>query len=292
MLLTTGLGAYCYYDSRTFTSRVHAEAAKNPHAFSPAEFRSFTLENVEPINYNTSKFRFKLPSEQHITGLHVASCIFTRVPVKKEDGSTGYLMRPYTPTSDEEAHGYVEFVIKRYPEGKMSKHIHSLKPGDQLEIKGPIPKYNWDQGKVQNVGMIAGGTGITPMLQLIRKIFGASSTDNDTKVTLIFANQTEEDILLKDELDAYARSFPKRFKVVYILDKPSKAWKGPKGYVSGDLIREHLPKSDTPSSIIFVCGPDAMLASMAGPKAPDRSQGELGGILKELGYSSDKVYKF
>lgn len=47
-------------------------------------------------------------------------------------------------------------IVKVYPEGKMSKHIHNLKPGDTLDMKGPIPKYNWDEGKVENVGMIAG----------------------------------------------------------------------------------------------------------------------------------------
>lgn len=46
----------------------------------------------------------------------------------------------------------------------MSKHIHNLKVGDELEIKGPIAKYNWDEKPVKNVGMIAGGTGITPMV--------------------------------------------------------------------------------------------------------------------------------
>jgi cytochrome-b5 reductase len=51
----------------------------------------------------------------------------------------------------------------------MSKHIHNLKVGDELEIKGPIPKYNWDENVKDNVGMIAGGTGITPMVSNLDK---------------------------------------------------------------------------------------------------------------------------
>lgn len=53
-----------------------------------------------PINHNTSRFRFKLPDDS-VSGLHVASCIFTRHRYKKPDGSEGSIMRPYTPTSDE-----------------------------------------------------------------------------------------------------------------------------------------------------------------------------------------------
>ncbi|KAI8146343.1 hypothetical protein BJV82DRAFT_510116 [Fennellomyces sp. T-0311] len=291
MLATTTAGAY-YYFSNYGSQRAFADAAQKPTAFSPQEFRSFTLEKVEPINHNTSVFRFKLPSDQHVSGLHVASCVITRYPITKKDGSTGYVIRPYTPTSHEETQGYVEFVIKDYDQGKMSRHIHKLKPGDTLDIKGPIPKYNWDQGKVENVGMIAGGTGITPMLQLVRKIFGNKSTDDKTKVTLIFANQTEDDILLREELESYAKSYPNRFKVVYALDRPPAKWDGHTGFVSKELIKKYLPKPDTPDSVIFVCGPDPMLAALAGAKAPDKSQGELGGVLKELGYPQDHVYKF
>ena len=57
-------------------------------------------------------------------------------------------------------------IVKEYPDGKMSKYIANLKVGDTLEMKGPIPKYNWDQGKVDNVGMVCGGTGITPMVSI------------------------------------------------------------------------------------------------------------------------------
>lgn len=46
------------------------------------------------------------------------------------------VIRPYTPTSDEDQKGFLEFIIKRYPEGPMSEHIHSLKPGDTLDTKG------------------------------------------------------------------------------------------------------------------------------------------------------------
>ncbi|KAI9484732.1 hypothetical protein BDB00DRAFT_878507 [Zychaea mexicana] len=295
MLATTTAGAYYYFSNNYLNktqNRAFADAAEAPKAFSPEEFRSFTLTEAHPYNHNTSVFRFKLPSDQHVTGLHVASCVITRYPFKKKDGSTGYIIRPYTPTSHEEEQGFVEFIIKDYPQGKMSKHIHSLNPGDTLEIKGPIPKYNWDQGKVSDVGMIAGGTGITPMLQVIRKIFDTNSKDDKTKVTLIFTNQTEDDILLREELDGYAKKYPNRFKVVYGLDRPPAKWGGHTGFVSKELIKKNLPAPCTPDSVIFVCGPDPMLAAVAGAKAPDKSQGELGGVLKELGYGQDHVYKF
>ena len=115
---------------------------------------------------------------------------------------------------------------------------------------------------------------------MIRKVFDKSSTDS-TKITLIFANQTEEDILLKEELDSYAKQFPERFQVIYALDRPPKEWQGLQGFVSAEAIKKYLPGPETESLRVFVCGPDPMLASLAGPKAKDKSQGELAGILKE-----------
>lgn len=203
--------------------------------------------------------------------------MYVQVERTKEGRKVNYILTLFII----QAKGYVDFIIKTYPEGKMSKHIANLKIGDTLDIKGPIPKYNWAEGRVDNVGMIAGGTGITPMLQIIRKVFDPKSGDDKTKITLIFANQTEEDILLKDELDGYAKAYPDRFKVVYALDRPPKDWQGLQGFVTADAVKKYLPGPETESLKVFVCGPDPMLASLAGPKAKDKSQGELSGILKE-----------
>ncbi|KAI7876565.1 ferredoxin reductase-like protein [Lichtheimia hyalospora FSU 10163] len=290
-LAAAGAAGGIYYNQNQASVAPAAAAPVEP-AFDGKQFKAFKLEKVEPINHNTAVYRFSLPSEKQRAELPVASCLITRYPITKKDGSPGYIIRPYTPTSPEEAEGYFDLIVKEYAEGKMSKRIANLKVGDTLEMKGPIPKYNWDENKVENVGMIAGGTGITPMLQIIRKVFDKNSTDKTTKVTLVFANQTEEDILLKDELDSYAKEHPDRFKVVYTLDRPPKDWQGLQGFVTADAIKKYLPSAEDKNAKIFICGPDPMLASISGPKAKDKSQGEVSGILKELGYNESNVYKF
>ena len=67
----------------------------------------------------------------------------------------------------------------------MSKYIANLKVGDTLEMKGPIPKYNWDQGKVDNVGMVCGGTGITPMVNIPKNFDSMSEKIKKRKRDLI-----------------------------------------------------------------------------------------------------------
>jgi cytochrome-b5 reductase len=57
------------------------------------------------------------------------------------------VIRPYTPISDVDQKGTVDFIIKKYPDGPMSEHMHNLEPGQRLDIKGPIPKYQWSENK-------------------------------------------------------------------------------------------------------------------------------------------------
>ncbi|KAI9287474.1 oxidoreductase NAD-binding domain-containing protein [Umbelopsis sp. AD052] len=291
-----GVAGGVYYNSSSTTAvkpaaKPVAAATEVKAAFSPKEFKAFKLKEVQEINHNTSVFRFDLP-EDSTSGLHVASCVITRYPITKKDGTPGYIIRPYTPTSDENAQGYVDFIVKKYPDGKMSKHFHDLKVGDELEIKGPIPKLQWEENKFNNVGLIAGGTGITPMLQIIRKVLNHSEGRDKTKITLVFANQTEEDILLKEELDKYAKAHPDQIKIHYLLDRPADKWTGGKGFVTKEIVQQYMPGPNEPNTLVAVCGPDKMVELISGAKAKDKSQGEIGGILKELGYTSENVFKF
>src|SRR5689334_15537334 len=112
----------------------------------------------------------------------------------------------------------------------MSSHMHDLEPGQRLDIKGPIPKYQWTPNKHEHVTMIAGGTGITPMWQVARAIF--KNPEDKTKVTLVFGNIKEEDILLKREWEELENTYPQRFRAFYVLDEPPAKWQGGKGYIT------------------------------------------------------------
>lgn len=185
----------------------------------------------------------------------------------------------------------MDLLIKQYKGGPMSTHIHSLKPGDTLEVKGPLPKYPWTPNKHKHIALVAGGTGITPMYQLIRTIF-ANPADK-TKVTLIFGNIAEEDILLKRELADLENEYPQRFRAFYVLEKtPPRNWAGGEGYINKELLKTVLPEPKEEDFKIFVCGPPGMMKAISGPKTSPKDQGELTGTLKEMGYNSDQIYKF
>ena len=172
----------------------------------------------------------------------------------------------------------------------MSEHIHSMKPGQLLSFKGPIPKYPWSTNKHNHITLIAGGTGITPMYQLMRAIFNNPS--DNTKVSLVFGNLTEEDILLKKEFEDLENKFPNRFRAFYTLDNAPESWPYGKGYITEELLKTILPGPKEDNIKVFVCGPPGLYKAISGPKKSPAEQGELEGILAKLGYSKDQVYKF
>jgi cytochrome-b5 reductase len=196
----------------------------------------------------------------------------------------------YSLANESEIPGYLELVVKAYPNGPMSEHIHSLNVDQRLSMKGPIVKYPWEANKHNHVCLIAGGTGITPMYQLARHIF--KNPEDKTKVTLVFGNVTEKDILLKKELEELENTYPQRFKAFYVLDQPPKEWTGGKGFISKELLKTVLPEPKEDNIKLFVCGPPPMYKAISGPKVSPKDQGELEGILKELGYNKEQVFKF
>ena len=173
----------------------------------------------------------------------------------------------------------------------MSTHLSEMEPGQRLDFKGPIPKYKWEENKHDHIALISGGTGITPMYQLARAVF--NNPNDKTKVTLVFANVSEQDILLKKEFEELENKFPQRFRAFYLLDKAPKEWRGSTGYITKELLKTVLPEPKEPNIKIFVCGPPPLYKAISGVKKSPSDQGELdGSYLEQLGYSKEQVYKF
>ncbi|KAK7686547.1 hypothetical protein QCA50_010147 [Cerrena zonata] len=285
-----GLAGYLYLEKSGAGVAPKKVQEKSP--FDSNNFIDFKLKRVEPYNHNTAKYVFELP-DNDASLLPVASCVV----VKSSEAATPLVdakgkpvIRPYTPVSPPDLEGELTFLIKRYEEGKMSQYIHGLKPGETLAIKGPITKFPYQANQFEQVGMIAGGSGITPMFQILEHALKDKS--NKTKFTLIFANVTAKDILLKEEFDDLQKKYPDTLNVVYTLDKPDANWKGTTGHINKDLISKHIaPPSLGDKVKVFICGPPGQVIAIAGKKDGPR-QGAVGGVLKELGYTEDQVFKF
>lgn len=170
-------------------------------------------------------------------------------------------------------------MVKLYPGGKQSSHIHSLKPGDYLTF-APIPELKWTPNQHSHVAMIAGGAGITPMYQLARGIL--KNPEDKTRITLVWGVNTDSDLFLKDEFDALEKKYPGRVKTVYVVATPEAGSPYQKGFVTKQILEGAglSPSEKNKDTKVLVCGPPPMEKALKG------------GVLAELGYDKKQIFSF
>ncbi|EYC35686.1 hypothetical protein Y032_0999g3344 [Ancylostoma ceylanicum] len=258
-------------------------------------------EKIE-ITHNTRKFRFRLPSESHVLGLPAGQHVYLSAKI---DGKL--VVRTYTPVSSDDDLGYVDLIVKfgllvvyfrgvhpKFPNGgKMSQHLEQLEIGETIDFRGPAGSIVYKgNGKFaiqsdkksppkervfERLSMIAGGSGITPMLRIISAVL--KNSDDKTHISLLFANQTEDDILCRKELDELALKHSDRFKVWYTVGKPPANWLFSSGRVDEQMIKKHL-FAPSDNSAVLLCGPPPMINCACIPS------------LDKLGYDSENIFLF
>lgn len=207
------------------------------------------------IQLTPRSYRFALPKPDDVLGLPIGQHISLASQLEGEETQA---VRSYTPiTSDEKDKGYFDLMIKSYPDGRLSRHLGQLKIGDTMKVKGPKGAMVYTPNMCRRIGMIAGGTGITPMLQIIRAVIRGRERGDKTELDLIFANVKENDILLREDLDALTRQDPS-FRVHYCLNEPPSGWMGSVGFVTGDIIKANMPPPANDIKIMM-CGPPPMI---------------------------------
>ncbi|KAF9344824.1 NADH-cytochrome b5 reductase [Mortierella sp. AD094] len=244
----------------------------------PKVYHKFTLVDKVVVSPNTAMYKFALPHDDDILNLPIGQHISVMANIGGKE-----ISRSYTPTSSSDDLGHFVLLIKSYPQGNISKMFGELSIGDYINARGPKGQFNYTPNMCRAIGMIAGGTGLTPMLQIIRAI--VKNPADKTKVNLIFANVTETDILLKAELDRLSSKYP-QFKIYYVLNTPPEGWTGGVGFVTAEMIKEHIPAPSGDIKVLL-CGPPPMISAMSK-------------ITQELGYDKvnavsklpDQVFKF
>jgi cytochrome-b5 reductase len=220
----------------------------------PQQYRKFPFVRKDVLSPDTYRFVFSLPKSTDILRLPTGQHVVIQAEV---DGKM--VSRSYTPVSNSKDQGYLELVIKVYPRGVMTNYLATLQPNDLVHFRGPKGRMNYHRGLCKNLGLIIGGTGITPAYQIIRAI--CEDPEDITKVSLLYANHTEEDILLRGELACLRYQFPSKLSVWYVLRSPPEEWRYSQGRVTRDIIRDKLT-APSPGSKVHLCGPHEMVVAM------------------------------
>jgi len=249
--------------------------------------QSLKIGERTALSHDTVRYRLLLPLETPVLGLPVGKHfkIFCPNPSGKEAGKWNgredpedgedEIERKYTPCTSDDQIGYVDLVIKtykggvidRFPDGgKMSQYLDTRKVGDTIDVSGPWGTHEYvgrgkmmsgkKEHKFKKLGMMAGGTGITPMLQVMQAIL--KDPRDSTVISLLYANQTEDDILVRDYLEGLKAEHPKRLNLWYTVDRPKEGWTYSSGFITAEMISEHLPPA-APDTLVIMCGPPPMV---------------------------------
>ncbi len=171
--------------------------------------------------------------------------------------------RSYTIASAPTHTDYCEITVKRVQDGYASHFLHkTLEVGSTLKVTAPTGRFVFE-GKADGrspdrVLLLAGGVGITPVMSMLRTL-----TERSWKggIDLLFAVQTQNDIVFAKELAAICERYP-RVKVCILLSREPEGsdWTGKRGQITRELVAETVP--DIQSVPVYICGPGPMMAAM------------------------------
>ncbi|MET0283663.1 MAG: FAD-binding oxidoreductase [Polyangiales bacterium] len=152
-------------------------------------FQEASLERIEALTPRISSFFFKVPWSTHLAGQHVD------VQLTAPDGYTA--QRAYSIASAPGA-PLLELAIERLDAGEVSSFFHeAAEVGDKIELRGPLGGHFVWRGDAQPLLLIAGGSGIAPLIAIARH---RAQTMPDTPCLLVYSAQTWDDLAYRDEL--------------------------------------------------------------------------------------------
>lgn len=236
----------------------------------------------EEHTHDTRKITFALPegTTRWTTKVPITN-VMVGAPFQAPDAEKPkQVVKPYNPISVDEP-GSFTILVKKYEGARIGGKLHELQAGQTIGVKGGFQQWTFEPFKYAHYGMVAGGTGITPLIQAASHILEHDST---AKVTLLCANKSPRDVLLQGDLAALQKRFGSRLVIHHHIDSVAGS------PVSEEVLKRFMPAA-APGVLIMVCGPGGMVSAVAGPKAKDFTQGEVGGFLKDMGYSQVHIWK-
>jgi ferredoxin-NADP reductase len=201
----------------------------------------------------------------HLAGQHVD------VRLTAEDGYQA--QRSYSIASAPE-HPRVAITVERLEDGEVSPYlVGEARVGDKIELRGPIGGYFvWNAVDVRPLLLIAGGSGIVPLMAMLRH---RASAQERAPARMLYSSRTFEDIIYRDELDRLAGSGD-GLSAFHTLTRTQPAgWKGYGRRIDREMIRE-VAWPNEPMPAAFICGPTSFVETAAD-------------LLVESGYSPEWI---
>jgi len=218
------------------------------------------VKEVVSRTHNVRSFRFSRPAKlNYLPGQFLFITL---------EGDGKKLKKHFSFSSSPTQQKYIEFT-KKLSDSDFSNNLKKLVADDWVKIDAPYGKFTFI-GEHKKIALLAGGIGITPFRSICRY---CTDKQLKTKITLIYGNRTEKDIIFKKEFEDMEKQ-NKNLKIVFTINETNEKWKGLTGFINREMIKREIP--DYEETVFYLCGPPGMVKA-------------LEGIINLLGISSDKI---
>ena len=189
----------------------------------------------------------------HLAGQHLD------VRLTASDGYSA--VRSYSIASAPSTEGHVEITVERLPDGEVSPYLTTeVMIGDRLELRGPIGGwFVWRAEQTEPIQLIAGGSGIVPLMSMIRSHGVSGST---ARFRLLYSVREPAAVLYRDELQAMSDRDSSSLSYAYTRVAPKES-RRPPGRIDGGLIANVGWPADL-GPTCYVCGPTSFVETAAG----------------------------
>ncbi|MCX5529181.1 FAD-binding oxidoreductase [Streptomyces sp. NBC_00006] len=169
---------------------------------------------------------------------------------------------------------HLDVTVKQVDGGHFSTHVHrDLRVGDRLAVRGPSGTFHTRDEPQRHLVLIAAGSGITPMMSMIRSRLADPAGDG--RIALLYSSRTHEEIIFADELARLEKEHPERFTVTHVLTRRDGRLdaRGVRHWVTTEAARA-LPDG----AHHYLCGPEALMDTVQG-------------VMRELGVPDERVHQ-
>jgi ferredoxin-NADP reductase len=208
---------------------------------------------TSPETPRTKSLFLEIPDwDGHRAGQHVD------VRLTAEDGYQA--QRSYSIASAPE-NGRVELLIERLDDGEVSPYLtEELRAGDGLELRGPIGGwFAWDAREGGPLLLVAGGSGIAPLMAIIRH---RQAAGNEVPVRLLFSSRSYEEVIFREELESLAAG-DETLEISHTLTRSAPpGWQGYDRRIDKEMLGQ-VAFSPDERPLAFVCGPTPLVEAVA-----------------------------
>jgi len=174
--------------------------------------------------------------------------------------------RSYSIANAPEQEGFIEYGVQILEDGEVSPYLWNLKEGRQVEMRGPIGgHFIWNVSMPGPLVLIGGGSGMVPLISMLRHHINNLDTEKNTNREIIFliSARTIDRVLYKDELEEIKKKDPSIKIFTTITDNPPADWKGYTRRIDKEILQETIGHLHAQMPMVYICGPTKFVEATA-----------------------------